>query len=256
MSLRLDFCSREANDFAVRAYHYSHSLPAGRLVCIGVWEDTPPIGRTFCGGITFGRGASSEIHSPFGVQQDHVCELCRVALGPHTAPTSQIVSVAVRLLRRHCPGLRLIVSYADPEHGHVGTIYQAMGWLYLGTTHRESLIRLNGRLVHPRTVTSKFHTRAIAWLRDHVAADAGHVRTLPKFRYVLPLDAAMRQQLAPRVQPYPKAVVVERDRSTGSGARRPQAGVCLLAPAATSTCEGAAHIRPGRSPILPDDGHV
>jgi hypothetical protein len=199
MSLRLDFVSREAADFAVRAWHYSRAMPAGRLVCVGAWE-----AGGFVGAVIFGRGASSEIGSPFGLRQDQVCELVRVALGPHTAPTSRIVSVAVRLLRRFCPGLRLIVSYADPEHGHVGTLYQAMGWLFIGTTNRESLIRLNGCLLHPRTVASRYRTRSIGWLRAHVAADAAHVRTLPKFRYVLPLDDPMRRQLEPRRQPYPK----------------------------------------------------
>ena len=199
MTLRLDFCSREAADYAVRAFHYSHGLPAGRLVCVGAWE-----AGAFVGAVIFGRGASSEIGSPFGLNQSQVCELVRVALGPHSAPTSRIVSVAVRLLRRLCPGLRLIVSYADPEHGHVGILYQACGWLHIGCTNRESIIRLNGRLLHPRTVASRYRTRAIGWLREHVAADAAHVRTLPKFRYVMPLDDAMRRQLAPRVTPYPK----------------------------------------------------
>lgn len=199
VSLHLDFCSRDAATFAVKAWHYSRSMPSGRLVTIGAWES-----GAFIGAVIFGRGASSEIHSPFGLEQSQVVELCRVALGPHQAPTSKVVALAVRLLRKQSPGLRLIVSFADPEHDHVGTLYQACGWLYLGTTARESLIRLNGRLVHPRTVTSRFRTRAIPWLRQHVAPDAGHVRTLPKFRYVLPLDADMREQLAPRVQPYPK----------------------------------------------------
>lgn len=199
MSLRLDFCSREAATWATKAHHYSRSMPAGRLVCVGAWE-----AGGFVGAVIFGRGASSEIGSPFGLRQDQVCELVRVALGPHTTPTSRVVSVAVRLLRRLCPGLRLIVSYADPEHGHVGTLYQAMGWLFIGTTNRESLIRLNGRLFHPRTVASRYRTRSIDWLRQHVAADAGHVRTLPKWRYALGLDDDIRHQLAPRVQPYPK----------------------------------------------------
>jgi hypothetical protein len=232
-SLRADFCSREAADFAVRAFHYSHGLPAGRLVCVGAWE-----AGAFVGAVIFGRGASSEIGSPFGLNQSEVCELVRVALGPHTAPTSRIVSIAVRLLRRLCPGLRLIVSYADPEHGHLGTLYQAMGWLFIGTTNRESLIRLNGRLLHPRTVASRHHTRSIDWLLQHVAADAAHVRTLPKFRYALPLDTAMREQLASRRQAYPKALVVERDRSTDSGARRPSAAGFCPAQAAGTTCEG------------------
>ena len=177
MSLYLAFCFRKAALFAVKVWHYSRTLPAGRLVCVGVWE-----GGVFVGVVIFGRGASSEIASPFGLQQSGVCELTRVALGPHQAPTSKIVALAVRLLRRQSPGLRLIVSYADPEHGHHGGIYQAMNWQFIGTTNRESLIRLNGRLFHPRTVASRYRTRSIDWLRQHVAADAGHVRTLPKFR--------------------------------------------------------------------------
>ena len=43
-------------------------------------------------------------------------------------------AIALRLLARHSPGLRLVVSYADPAQGHVGTIYQAAGWTYLGVT--------------------------------------------------------------------------------------------------------------------------
>lgn len=247
MSLHLDFCSREAALFAVRQFHYSHSLPAGRLVTLGAWERETFVPERFFGAIVFGRGASSEIGSPFGLRQSQVCELCRVALGPHTAPTSQVVSIAIRLLRRFCPGLRSIISYADPEHGHVGTLYQAMNWLFIGCTNRESLIRLNGRLLHPRTVASRYRTRSIDWLRHHVAADAAHVRTLPKFRYVLPLDAAMREQLAPRVQPYPKALVLNATEAQVSGARGPQAGALPSTPAAGTTREGLAHVQAGRS---------
>src|SRR5262245_40412013 len=111
MSLRLDFCPRLAADFACGKDHYSGSMPSGRLVTIGAWEH-----ERFVGAVVFGRGASSEIGTPFALQQSEVCELCRVALGAHIAPTSKIVALAVRLLRRQSPGLRLIVSYADPEH--------------------------------------------------------------------------------------------------------------------------------------------
>src|SRR5262245_34582180 len=101
MSLHLNFCSREAATFATKCWHYSRSMPSSRLVCVGAWE-----AGAFVGAVIFGRGASSEIHSPFGLRPFEVCELCRVALGPHQAPTSQIVSIAVRLLRRQSPGLR------------------------------------------------------------------------------------------------------------------------------------------------------
>jgi hypothetical protein len=213
--LRLDFCPREAATFACKAWHYSRSMPSGRLVTIGAWE-----GRAFIGAVVFGRGASSEIASPFNVRQDEICELCRVALGHHVAPSSQIVARAVRLLRRQSPGLRVIVSYADPAHGHFGILYQACGWLFLGTTNAESLIRLNGRIFHPRTVGSRYRTRAIDWLQANVATDAAHFRTPPKFRYVLPLDDAMRQQLAARVRSYPKRPKEQAPASSPAGLAR------------------------------------
>jgi hypothetical protein len=252
MSLRLDFCTREAATFAVKCWHYSRSMPAGRLVCVGAYE-----AGAFAGAIVFGRGASSEIHSPFGLQQSEVCELCRVALGPHHTPTSRIVSIAVRLLRRQSPGLRLIVSYADPEHGHHGGIYGAMNWLFIGRTNAESLIRLNGRLLHPRTVGSRYRTRSIDWLRDHVAADAAHVRTLPKFRYALPLDADMRQQLLPRVQPYPKTLVVKRGRSVESARAGRTLGVFSPStPAGGTTREEAGAIPDPAAPLVHEATHA
>jgi hypothetical protein len=203
--LRLDFVGRDAVAFACHRWHYSGSVPASKVVGVGAVE-----GGRYVGCVTFSRGASSEIGSPFGLHQDEVCELTRVALGPHVAPTSRIVAIAVRLLRRQSPGLRLIVSYADPaQRGpsgdpHLGVLYQALSFQFIGCTNRESLIRLNGRLFHPRTVTSRYGTRSIDWLQRHVATDAAHVRTMPKFRYALALDDEMRRQLAPRVQPYPR----------------------------------------------------
>ena len=251
-----DFAGRDEMAFWVHRRHYSRSLPASKLVGVGFRESGRSIGV-----VIFGRGASSKIHSPFNVEQDAVCELTRVALGPHVTPTSRIVALAIKLLRKQSPNLRLLISFADPmQYGpsgrpHVGIIYQACGWWFIGMTNAESLIRLAGKLYHPRTISSRYHTRSIDWLRQHVAADAAHVRTLPKFRYALPLDAGMRQQLAPRVQPYPKALVVECDRSTESGARGPQAGALLSSPAGDTTREGALRKDPV-APLVHEAAHV
>ncbi|MBI4128628.1 MAG: protein Mom, partial [Parcubacteria group bacterium] len=60
---------------------------------------------------------------PFGLTQLEVCELVRVALRAHHSPTSKIVAIAVRMLRKENPGIRMLVSYADLQQQHVGTIY-------------------------------------------------------------------------------------------------------------------------------------
>ena len=54
-------------------------------------------------------------------------ELCRVALTKHETPVSKIISIACRMLKKAMPGLRLVVSFADPERGHVGVVYQGAG---------------------------------------------------------------------------------------------------------------------------------
>ena len=53
MNLHLDWCSYEAAKYAVEHWHYSHSLPIGKLVKIGVWEDDQ-----FIGAVVFGYGAN------------------------------------------------------------------------------------------------------------------------------------------------------------------------------------------------------
>jgi hypothetical protein len=51
--------------------------------------------------------------------------------------------------------IRLIMSYPDMNQGHVGKIYQASNWLYVGQTGHEAGIMLNGKLTHRRTINSK-----------------------------------------------------------------------------------------------------
>lgn len=50
---------------------------------------------------------------------------------------SWFLSRAVKLVRKTCPEIRCLVSYADPSVGHQGTIYKAANWLYDGHTDAE-----------------------------------------------------------------------------------------------------------------------
>src|SRR5215468_4259457 len=114
-------------------------------------------------------------------------ELCRVALAKHSTPVSRILSIAVRMLRREMPGIRLIVSYADLNHGHFGKIYQASNWLFVGETGNEAGIVLNGKLTHRRTINSKYGASTIEWLRKRVDPFAHRHEGKSKFKYLLPL---------------------------------------------------------------------
>ena len=218
--LHLDFCSHEAARHAVMRWHYSRTMPTAKLVRIGVWEE-----KKFSGAILYGIGANRHLARPYGLEATEVCELVRVALAPaRMHPTSQCVAVSLKLLKRQSPGLRLVVSFADLGQGHIGTVYQAGGWLYLGTSD-QSYFKVRSRVVHPRTLYDR-HGRggqSVAWLREHVDPNAERVPMAPKLRYVMPLDKALRRELAPKTLPYPKNAA-EVTRGDTSGVQPEEAG--------------------------------
>jgi hypothetical protein len=110
------------------------------------------------------------------------------------APVSKIAATAIRFLRKQSPGLRLIVSYADPEQGHHGGIYQAGNWIYSGTSKPQQEVIVNGKIMHKRSANALFGT--IKGLQKS--------KLLWKHRYLMPLDPEMRAKILPLAQPYPK----------------------------------------------------
>lgn len=198
MALHLAWATYEAALYACQAWHYSRSVPAGRLVKVGVWEDD-----SFRGVVIFSRGSTPRIGTPYGLTQTQVCELTRVALREHAAPVSRIIAIALRMLRAHSPGLRLVVSYAAGEQGHYGGIYQAGGWLYEGAVDSHA-IRLHGKLMHARTISSRYGRADSAWLKANVDPSAETVRGLVRHKYLKALDEDTRRKIAHLAKPYPK----------------------------------------------------
>jgi hypothetical protein len=90
----------------------------------------------------------------YKLKMTECAELCRIALNKHVTPVSRILSIAVKMLKREMPGIRLLVSYADLNEGHEGRIYQASNWVFVGKTGFEAGIMLKGKLTHRRTINS------------------------------------------------------------------------------------------------------
>jgi hypothetical protein len=189
--LKIDWATNDAAKFACLNWHYAKAVPVGKLVKVGVWEN-----KKFIGCVLFGRGANNNMLKPFGLEQDDGCELVRIALTKHDTPVSKIMAVAIKFLKKSQPGLQLIVSYADPEQGHHGGIYQACNWIYTGPSDKAVKVFYKGKWSHKKTVD-----------------DAGVDQTnLPKkvvagkHRYLMPLDKMMNDKIQPLAKPYPKRV--------------------------------------------------
>ncbi len=218
-SLRLDWANHAAADYACKNWHYSGKMPAGKSVKVGVWENDK-----FIGVVVFSRGANNNIGTPYGLTQLEVCELTRVALNGHSAPVSKIVSVALRLMRKHCPGLRLIISYADPVQNHHGGIYQAMGWVYGGSSRPQRAVRVAGVFLHKRAASSRWGTASPEKIRQMTGLSVEYGPAEWKHTYYLPLDDGMRQQVKPLAKPYPKRPEQTRERSAEGGTAGHTAG--------------------------------
>lgn len=199
--LRLDWCSHEAAKYAVEKWHYSRSLPPPPMIHIGVWEDSK-----FVGCVLFARGATGNLLTPYGLKTVEGCELVRIALGRHTNTVSRIVKIALMMLSSSCPGLRLVVSFADPSKGHHGGVYQAGGWIYAGQSSPSSVyVDKSGKLWHERMISSTGYKKVFGKYRKVLKpTDCERIHLPGKHRYLMPLDEEMRTRIAHLSRPYPK----------------------------------------------------
>ena len=193
--LRIDWATHAAAKYACENWHYSKSLPVGKMVKIGVWEK-----GEFAGVVLFAWGMNKSLGSPYGLQMNECCELVRVAMKPHDCAVSRVMALALKFLRKQSQGLRLVVSFADPAAGHHGGIYQAGGWTYTGQSAANFEWRLSGKRLNKRAYTG--HNFG----SPKMQVPSGAVRAiLPgKHRYLMPLDAEMRARILPLAKPYPK----------------------------------------------------
>lgn len=191
--LKIDWATHEAVKFACKNWHYSKSVPVGKLVKVGAWED----GR-FVGVVVFSYGANPQIGKPYGLLQTECCELTRVALRSHTVEVSKILSLALRLLKKQSNGIRLVVSYADTGQGHHGGIYQATNWIYEGFFDGESSVIVNGKKMHRKSAFSLYGTTR--------PPGSVNVKDSGKHKYLMPLDGDMKKQIEPLAKTYPKRV--------------------------------------------------
>lgn len=197
--LKIDWATHKAATFACLNWHYSQRIPRFKIVKIGVWED-----GKFIGVVLFSQGASPTLCAAYGLKMTEGCELTRIAMRDHITPVSKIMSISIKFLKKSNPGIRLIVSFADPSEGHHGGIYQATNWIYAGKTAETNIyLDKKGKTWHARNVGSKIcQEKQICVLKSQCV----QIKNTGKHRYLLPLDAEMSVKIAPLAKPYPKRV--------------------------------------------------
>ena len=201
MIFKVDWSSFEAAKYACENWHYSKSIPVGKLVKVGVWEH-----EKFIGVVLFGRGANYNLLKPFGLNPDQGCELIRIALTKHETPVSKIIAVALKFLKKSNPKLKLVVSYADADQNHHGGIYQATNWIYTGLLNSGTVAAfiIKGKKVHRKSIHSIGVKQNIESIKKYLDPKAEVFYTKGKHRYLMPLCDSIRPFILELKKTYPK----------------------------------------------------
>lgn len=125
--------------------------PGSTSVRLGLW-----IGGDLAGVLTYGTIPRPNSRAICGPEYEaQVLELTRLALydwAPHNSE-SWFIGQSFKHVIVQRPATRILVSYADGRHGHVGTVYQATNWIYTGSSTGDVVYQCeDGRTLHPRTV--------------------------------------------------------------------------------------------------------
>lgn len=153
--------------------HYSRRTPSIQAA-FGLYEESICVGV-----VTYGPPSSPQVRRSFvGEAEVAVLELNRLVVCSKTKnAASFLVGRSLRLLPRGT----CVVSYADGKMGHVGYIYQACNFNYAGTaTAHDSEYLVDGRCVHPRTLTARGISSPKQWAKEN---GIQLVPPKPKHRY-------------------------------------------------------------------------
>lgn len=138
----------------IKSLHYSGKVVQNSQIHFGVFLD----GK--CGGaLQFGPSLDKRkmLSLVRGTKWNEFLELNRMALADWLPRNSESrsISVAIRLLRKPCPWVKWVVSFADATQCGDGGIYRASGFVLTDVrANRNSSLLSDGTTIHKMTVQS------------------------------------------------------------------------------------------------------
>ena len=183
-------------NFACLNFHYAKSVPCGRKMAFAIFEQ-----NEFIGVIIYSTGANNNIAKPFKLHQGEVIELTRVALKSHINPVTYYLSKTIDIIKNKSPKVQIIVSYADKDHQHhLGKIYQANNWLYLGISKtNDKQYFYKGKWTHERSINSYEKEK-----RDYLKSCLPSRDNSDKYKYIYCMTKKLRRQYLKICKEYPK----------------------------------------------------
>lgn len=195
--MRISIATPKAIKFACTQFHYAKAVPAVQYA-FNIFNDEDE----WCGVICYG-GANNNMPKSFGLCAGEILELVRVALNGKQGHgnTSKAVALSLRYLHEINPLVKMIVSYADHRQAHLGIIYQATNWLFLGVSETsDTQYFYKGKWTHERTINAQKN-------RAELKNALPKRENSNKFKYVFCYDKRLRKKYLKQALPYPKKII-------------------------------------------------
>lgn len=181
----------------VEREHYSHNVNGVKITQCFKAEYKDKI----VGGIIYGQ-LSTTAWKKFGKIESDVLELRRLILVDEAERNSEsrFIGYSLKWIRRYLPSVKVVVSYADPNHGHSGVVYKASNFVYMGITGKDKGFRdiSTGKIYHSRALRTKYKGKFkpfVVLLRDKL--QKGLLEEVPlqgKHCYVYNIQRRKRQK--------------------------------------------------------------
>lgn len=211
--------SQIANDF-VRKHHYSGKVVQNSQLHFGCF-----LNGILGGVMSFGPSLDKKkiMGLVRGTKFNDFLELNRMAFSdllPRNSE-SRCISIALRMIKKHYPNIKWVISFADAQQCGDGTIYRASGFLLTGFSSGamwelpEELAKLNkGKVAHRLKIQDKCSAISRFILHEtngrnltmngYVKKFGGKLLEGYNLRYIYFLDKSKERDLTVPVLPYSK----------------------------------------------------
>lgn len=143
LQLFIKLVEKKAVVGAYRKWHYFGDKGFLSTYDFGIYFD-----GNLVGGISYGIPNAKNIKGLYDSQsQGKFLELTRLALseGCPKNSESRVIGVTLKMIKKLKPSLLGVITYADTKYNHVGIIYKASNFKYLGLTAQKTDLFVNGK---------------------------------------------------------------------------------------------------------------
>ena len=176
--------TRAAAAATIRERHYTRSVPSGKSLYFA-YEDAL---------VVFSLPANKNISAYLVGEPNVAWELSRLWApdGHRKNLLTQAIAASARELRLLEPTVTTLVSYADPNAGHLGGVYRAASWQYLGQSEETRMYKSGARILPRRA----FHSGAKSMTKTQIEALGFTQMKMPgKHRFAKGLTAKARKRI-------------------------------------------------------------